>query len=96
MGAPMVRNLLAAGYPVVVHNRTRAKAEALRAHGATVADSPAQVARAAQIVLACLTDAQAVQSAVSGPQGLLHGVAPGHVFVDMTTNTWRRAMYSWT
>ena len=67
MGIPMTRNLLAAGYPVVVYNRTRAKAEALAAEGAQVADSPAEVARRAPVILACLADAAAVEAVVSGP-----------------------------
>ncbi|MCH8884890.1 MAG: NAD-binding protein [SAR324 cluster bacterium] len=87
MGTPMTRNLLAAGYPVVVYNRTRAKAEALAAEGAQVADSPAEVARRAPVILACLADAAAVEAVVSGPGGLLETVGAGQVFVDMTTSS---------
>jgi 2-hydroxy-3-oxopropionate reductase len=87
MGTPMTRNLLKAGYPVVVWNRTRARAEALAREGAQVADSPAEVAHRARIVLACLADARAVEQVVTGPRGLLEAVGPGHVFVDMTTNS---------
>lgn len=87
MGAPMTRNLLKAGYPVVVWNRTRAKAQALAAEGAQPAASPAAVARRARIVFACLTDAAAVEEVVTGAGGLMEAVTPGHLFVDMTTNS---------
>ncbi|MCZ6645680.1 MAG: NAD(P)-dependent oxidoreductase [SAR324 cluster bacterium] len=87
MGAPMARNLLKAGYPVVVYNRSRHKAEALADAGAQVADSVAQVAMRAQVVLACLADAQVVEQVVTGPGGLLQAMEPGKVFVDMTTNS---------
>lgn len=87
MGAPMARNLLRAGYPVVVWNRTRARAEALAPDGAAVAATPAEVARRADIVLACLFDAAAVEQVVTGPDGLLEGIGAGQVFVDMTTGS---------
>jgi 2-hydroxy-3-oxopropionate reductase len=86
MGAPMARNLLKAGYPVVVYNRTREKAQSLVAEGAQLAESPAEAARMAQVVIACLADAEAVETCVTGPAGLLEAVGPGHVFIDMTTN----------
>ncbi len=87
MGAPMARNLLKAGYPVVVHNRTRAKAEALAREGAQVADTPAQAARRAEVVIACLFDAASVEHAVTGPGGLLEAMGEGQVLIDMTTNS---------
>jgi len=87
MGTPMTRNLLRAGHAVTVWNRTRAKAEALAAEGARVAASPAAVARGANIVLACLADAAAVEAVVTGPEGVLAGIGPGQVFVDLSTNS---------
>ena len=97
MGAPMTRNLLKAGYPVTVWNRTREKGEALRAEMAgesapvTVADTPAEAARAADVVLACLFDAEAVEAVVTGPDGIAGdtggGIAAGGVFIDLTTNS---------
>ena len=87
MGAPMARNLLKAGYPVVVYNRTRDKAEALAAAGAKVAATPAEAAREAQVVVACLADALVVEEVVLGPGGLLEAMQPGQVFIDMTTNS---------
>lgn len=87
MGTPMARNLLKAGYKVVVWNRTRDKAEAMAGHGAEPAATPAEVGERAKVVLACLADAAAVEATVTGPGGLLQAVGPGHVFIDMTTNS---------
>ena len=87
MGAPMARNLLKAGYQVVVYNRSRDKAEALAAEGARVAATPAEAAREAQVVIACLADALVVEEVVLGPGGLLEAMQPGQVFIDMTTNS---------
>lgn len=86
MGAPMARNLLKAGNKVVVHNRTRSKAEGLVADGAVWAETAKEVAENAKIIFACLADAKAVESVVAGQHGVLEAVGPGHIFVDMTTN----------
>ncbi|AFT85553.1 2-hydroxy-3-oxopropionate reductase [Paraburkholderia phenoliruptrix] len=71
MGAPMIRHLLRAGHTVHVWNRTRAKAEALAAHGAKVVDTPRELAGRCDAVLLCLADAAAVEQTVFGPAGLL-------------------------
>ncbi|OLB01199.1 MAG: hypothetical protein AUG87_08865 [Candidatus Rokubacteria bacterium 13_1_20CM_4_70_14] len=62
MGFPMARNLLAAGLPLAVHNRTRAKAEPLAAGGAAVAASAAEAAERARIVITMLADDQAIET----------------------------------
>jgi len=62
MGFPMARNLLAAGLPLAVHNRTRAKAEPLAAGGAAVAVSAAEAAERARIVITMLADDQAIET----------------------------------
>src|SRR2546422_8655908 len=62
MGFPMARNLLAAGLPLAVHNRTRAKAEPLAAGGAAVAASAAEAAGRARIVITMLADDQAIET----------------------------------
>ena len=87
MGTPMTRNLLKAGYPVTVYNRSPDKAQALAAEGATVAETPAQATANAEIILACLADAQVVDHVVTGKGGILETIRPGQVFVDMTTNS---------
>jgi 3-hydroxyisobutyrate dehydrogenase len=66
MGAPMARNLLRAGFPVHVWNRSRAKAEALTRDGAVVAAAPAVATRDAEIVLTMLADTDAVVDSVAG------------------------------
>ncbi|RKT27042.1 2-hydroxy-3-oxopropionate reductase [Paraburkholderia sp. RAU2J] len=73
MGAPMIRHLLRAGHTVHVWNRTRAKAEALVAEGARVADTPRELARRCEAVLLCVADAAAVEDTVFGAAGLLSG-----------------------
>lgn len=85
MGKPIARNLLRAGFPVTVHNRSRAAVDELSALGATPADSPAQVARAADIVITNLPDSPDVESVVLGPEGILSGGRPGLLFMDSST-----------
>ncbi|MBE7559742.1 NAD(P)-dependent oxidoreductase [bacterium] len=85
MGQPMARNLLAAGFPVTVHNRTRAKAEALVEHGAVVADSPAEAARGTDVVITMLPNTPDVEAVVLGPGGVIETVRPDSVVIDMST-----------
>ncbi len=85
MGGAMARRLLAAGHEVVVHNRTVARAEALAAHGARVATSPAEVAAAADPVFACLLDGPAVEDVWLGPEGIVAAARPGQVLVEHGT-----------
>ncbi|KDB06546.1 2-hydroxy-3-oxopropionate reductase [Burkholderia sp. lig30] len=75
MGAPMIRHLLAAGHRVSVWNRTRAKAEALAAEGASVVETPRALAAQVETVMLCVLDARAVGDVVFGPDGLLGGDA---------------------
>lgn len=85
MGAAIAERLLKHGHQVTVWNRTRAKAEALTVHGATVADTPAQLAASADFILSILTDATAIAAAYDGPGGLLSGDVNGKLFVEMST-----------
>ncbi|WPB74214.1 NAD(P)-dependent oxidoreductase [Archangium violaceum] len=85
MGQPMARNLRAAGHELVVYNRTREKAEALRQQGARVADSPADAARGAEAVFSMLSDDAAVEAAVLGGSGLLAGLEKGALHVSSST-----------
>ncbi|SEB22990.1 2-hydroxy-3-oxopropionate reductase [Paraburkholderia sartisoli] len=71
MGAPMIRHLLRAGHAVHVWNRTRAKSEALQVDGATVADTPRELAACAEAVVLCVADAAAVEAVVFGEEGVL-------------------------
>ena len=66
MGLPMTKNLLTAGYPLTVWNRTRAKAEPLAAHGAQIADTPQEAVKEAEIVISMLADGPSVMEVCSG------------------------------
>ncbi|MBO2012384.1 NAD(P)-dependent oxidoreductase [Hymenobacter negativus] len=85
MGTPMARRLLAAGLPVTAYNRSPAKAEALRAEGATVAPTPAAVLDAAQAVFLMVSDDQAIRELFTGEQGLLQSSATGKLIINMST-----------
>jgi 3-hydroxyisobutyrate dehydrogenase len=85
MGRPMAENLIRAGYRLTVFNRTKARADALVELGARAAASPADVARAAPIVIVMVTDSPDVEAVVAGPDGLIEGIGPGSVVVDMST-----------
>jgi 3-hydroxyisobutyrate dehydrogenase-like beta-hydroxyacid dehydrogenase len=87
IGAPIAERLRAAGYPLVVHNRTREKAEPLTAAGAQWAFTPRDVGRAAtgQVIFTALTDARAVERVLYGRNGLVRGLRPGALVVDLST-----------
>ena len=85
MGKPMARNLLKAGFPLVVWNRTRNKSDELVAEGARRADSPALMAREASVVMVMVTDSPDVEQVVLGPGRVIEGVRPGSVVIDMST-----------
>jgi 2-hydroxy-3-oxopropionate reductase len=82
MGRPMARNLLAAGADLVVHNRSRDAQDALVAAGAAGAESAAEVAARAEVVITMLADDQAVRSVLGG---LLPAARPGSLIIDMST-----------
>jgi 3-hydroxyisobutyrate dehydrogenase-like beta-hydroxyacid dehydrogenase len=84
MGAPLARRLLP-GNQVHVTNRTRAKASALIEQGLIWRDTPREVAAGAQIVFSMVTDDAALTAIISGPDGILAGLRPGTVYVDMST-----------
>jgi 2-hydroxy-3-oxopropionate reductase len=85
MGAPMARNLMHAGHPLTVHNRSRAIVDELAAEGATPASNPREVAEASDVVITCLPDSPDVQRVVLGPDGIVHGARPGLIYIDMST-----------
>jgi 4-hydroxybutyrate dehydrogenase / sulfolactaldehyde 3-reductase len=86
MGGPMAANVLAKGHILMVHDISEAAVAALTAKGATAAASAAAVAAASDIVITMLPDAPDVESAALGPDGVLHGVGPGSVMIDMSTS----------
>ncbi len=86
MGSRMAANLAAAGHDLVVHNRTRSKAEAWVAeHGGTVADRPADVGAGADVVITMVVDGAQVREALLGPDGVAQGAREGTLCVDMST-----------
>jgi len=85
MGQPMAGHLLAAGYPLFVHSRTRSKAEPLLARGATWCDSPADVGRHCAILITMVTDTPDVETVLFGPQGAADSLPRGAIVIDMST-----------
>lgn len=87
MGSGMASNLLKAGFPLRVYNRTRSKAEPLADQGATVVGSPEEAARGADVVLTMLSDDRASRETWLGPSGALRGMKPGSIAVESSTVT---------
>ena len=85
MGSPMARNLLQAGFPLTVHNRSRPAVDALVALGATGVDDPAAVAEASDVILTSLPDPAAVQAVYLGPRGLVDAARSGQIYADTST-----------
>ncbi|MDT0318104.1 NAD(P)-dependent oxidoreductase [Streptomyces millisiae] len=83
MGTALARTLLAAGHPVTVWNRTRARAEALAAEGATVADTPEAATAANPLVIVCVLDYAAVRQTLEPAAAALAGRA----LVNLTNGT---------
>jgi 2-hydroxy-3-oxopropionate reductase len=85
MGQPMAGNLLAAGYPLTVHSRSRGPVDELVAAGATCAGSPREVAATSDVVITMLPDSPDVEVVVLGPDGVADGVREGALYIDMST-----------
>lgn len=85
MGSRMAANLLKAGYELVVHNRSKAKATDLLERGAVWAESPTEVAEQCQVVWTMLSTPEVVQKIFSGPNGLAQALGEGHLWVDSST-----------
>ena len=85
MGKPMAGNLLGAGHPLTVHNRSRGPVEELAARGATPASSPREVAASSDVVITMLPDSPDVEAVVLGPDGVAEGIAQGALYIDMST-----------
>ncbi len=85
LGAPMAANLLAAGVPLTVHNRTREQERPLLAAGARGAASPAGAAAGAEVLMLCLSDGPAVEEVLFGPGGAAQALAPGALVIDVST-----------
>ncbi|KAF8295060.1 putative 2-hydroxy-3-oxopropionate reductase [Trypanosoma cruzi] len=85
MGKSMAANILKAGFPLVVFNRTTSKMEELLQQGAQAALSPADLASKVDIVLTNVSDSQDVLDVVFGKEGVYSGISPGAIFIDNST-----------
>lgn len=85
MGKPMTLRLLAAGYTVAVWNRSKDKLVPVTAKGAVAKDSPAEVARFADIVMMCVTDQNSVKEVLFGAGGVAEGAAEGKIVIDFSS-----------
>lgn len=85
MGAAMAANLLKAGFALTVYNRTAAKAEPLRQQGATVAATPAEAVRDADLVFTMLTDDKALEATTTGLEGFINAMKPGAIHASCST-----------
>jgi 3-hydroxyisobutyrate dehydrogenase len=85
MGSEMVNRLLTKGHSVIGYNRTRAKADWLIKKGLKWADSPKAVAASVDVIFSMVTNSTALQAIVEGPDGILAGLTPGKIYVDIST-----------
>jgi 3-hydroxyisobutyrate dehydrogenase-like beta-hydroxyacid dehydrogenase len=86
MGRPMAANVIRAGFPTLLYNRTRAIAEELaRETDALVAETPADAASRCDVVVTMLADPEAVLAVYEGPEGVLQGLTSGAIAIDMGT-----------
>ncbi len=85
MGSRVTKRLLDAGHTVTGYNRTKSKAQWLLDAGMQWADSPQAVAESADIIFSMVTNTSALQEVLTGPQGIMHGLGPGKIYIDMST-----------
>src|SRR5213594_5089568 len=85
MGKPMARNLLKAGYSLIVHNRSRASVDELSKEGAQTAANSQEVAARSEVVITMLPDSPDVELVYSGEQGVFAGAKPGMLLIDMSS-----------
>jgi 2-hydroxy-3-oxopropionate reductase len=85
MGRPMAKHVLAKGHRLVVHSRSRPGVDDLAEAGAMVAQSPAEVAALSTIVITMLPDTPDVTRVLTGPGGVVAGLRPGSIVIDMST-----------
>jgi 2-hydroxy-3-oxopropionate reductase len=85
MGKSIARNILKAGFPLIVHNRSQAAVQELVSEGAQQAGSPAEVASRVDVVFTNLPDSPDVEKVALGPKGIVEGARAGLIFVDNST-----------
>ena len=85
MGEPMAKNLIKAGFDLIVYNRTKSKTDSLKQLGATVASSPTEIANNSKYIITMLTDSPDVEEVILGQSGVYEGVQNDSVVIDMST-----------
>ena len=85
MGRPMAKNLLKAGYPLIVHSRSRGPVDELVAAGAKAGTSPKDVAGRSDVLITMLPNSPDVELVGLGKDGIVEGAKSGLIFVDMST-----------
>lgn len=85
MGKPMAKNIMSAGYPLVVNDVNEAVIQELVAAGAKRADSPCELARQVDVVITMLPNSAIVEAVVFGEQGIFAGAKPGFAIIDMSS-----------
>jgi 2-hydroxy-3-oxopropionate reductase len=85
MGKSIARNILKAGFPLVVHNRSQGAVDELVAEGARAASSPAEMAGQVDVIFTNLPDSPDVELVALGPNGIIEGAREGLIFVDNST-----------
>src|SRR6266542_1358773 len=85
MGKSIARNILKAGFPLVVHNRSQAAVDELVHEGAIAANSPEEAAAQVDVVFTNLPDTPDVEKVVLGENGILAGAHAGLIYVDNST-----------
>ncbi len=85
MGKSMARNILKAGFPLWVHNRSRSAVKELVEEGAQEAHSPQEIAAQVDVVITNLPDSPDVELVALGEKGVVHGARPGLIFIDHST-----------
>ncbi|EOR93320.1 2-hydroxy-3-oxopropionate reductase [Arcticibacter svalbardensis MN12-7] len=85
MGMPMALNLIKAGFPVTIYNRTKAKEEVLKAEGALVASSPAALMQENEVIIIMVTDDEAIKHLFTDENGLLSAKVSAKTIVNMST-----------
>ncbi len=85
MGKSIARNIMKAGFPIVVNNRSRASVDELVAEGAKAGGSPAEIAAQVDVIFTNLPDTPDVEKVVLGDNGIIHGARDGLIYVDNST-----------
>ncbi|MFZ0883975.1 MAG: NAD(P)-dependent oxidoreductase [Candidatus Acidiferrales bacterium] len=85
MGKPMAQNLLRAGFPLVVWNRTTARAQELVSEGAKLGENPRETAKLADVLITIVSDPPALEEVLWGANGAMDGLRRGSVYIDSST-----------